>query len=137
MGTELVAKEIAEKAVKNWLDTKKVFDSVRQQNQADIDLLVEAIQKGVLTYGEEKNTFTHKLLHPLQADGEITTTELTYIGRLNDNILRPYLKGVSPSDVDARVLATVAALTGTAKGILSALDSVDKKISNAIAIFFF
>ena len=130
-----IAREQAESEVNQWLETKKVFKSVRESNQDSIDLLIEAIQDGVLIYNEDENTFTHKLLHPLK--NEMPVEELTYISRLNDNILRPYLKGVPTGDGDARLLATIAALTGKAKGILSALDSVDKKICNAIAIFFF
>ncbi len=132
---ERVIREQAVIEVNKWLDTKKIFKSTREAREDDIELLIEAIQEGVLIYNEEDNSFTHKLLHPIM--NEKSVTELKYLGRLNDNIIRPYLKGVDPSDGDARLLATLAALTGTAKGILSALDSVDKKVSNAITIFFF
>lgn len=130
-----VARELAETEVTKWLDTKKVFESVRETYKESVDLLIEAMQNGVLVYNESDNSFTHELLHPL--NNEQPVTELKYKGRLNDNDVRPYLKGVAAGDGDARLVSTIAALTGKAKGIISALDTSDRKITNAIATFFF
>lgn len=128
-----VDRQKAESEVNSWLDKKKVFQSTRETNKDNIDLLVDAICEGVLTMDQEFE-FTHKLLHPFGEQEQIT--HLTYKSRLNDKMLRPYLKGVKSDDGDSRLLAYIAALTGTPRAILEGMDSLDKKISMAIAVFF-
>lgn len=130
----VITREIAEAEITAWLDKKKIMSQQREENKSSIDTLIEAIVEGVLVLDSDTNTFTHKLL--FQMDGEMPVTELTYKPRLNDNMLRPYLSGVKPADVDARILAYMAALTGKAKGILSALDTADKRIATSIVLFF-
>lgn len=129
-----ISREVAEAEVKKWLDKKKVFESTRELRKDNIDVLVDAICEGVLVLNETDNSFTHELLFPFT--GEKPLSKLTYKGRLNDNILRPYLKGVPADDGDMRLNAIIAALTDSAKGIVSGLDSLDKKIASSIAIFF-
>jgi hypothetical protein len=135
-----IAREIAEKEVTEWLDRKKISPSTRESREDSIDLLIDCVCEGTLVFNknEQSNeidgTITHSLLFP--TDGEAPITSLKYRARLNDNILRPFLKGVAGNDGDGRLTAYVAALTNTAKGIISALDSGDKKISLAIAVFF-
>lgn len=131
---EKVSKDIAESEVTSWLDKKKIMPSQREENRSAIDTLVEAISEGVLELDTETNVFTHKLLFP--PEGDMPVTELTYKPRLNDTMLKPYLTGVKPGDVDARLLAYTAALTNKAKGILVNLDSADKRIATSIVIFF-
>ena len=130
----VVTREIAEAEITGWLDKKKIMSQQREENKSSIDTLIEAIAEGVLTLDPDTNIFTHKLLFP--TDGEMPVTELTYKPRLNDNMLRQYLSGVKPADVDGRILAYMAALTGKAKGILSALDTADKRIATSIVLFF-
>jgi hypothetical protein len=130
---EKISREIAEAEVKKWLDKKKVFQTTREAYEPHSNLLADAICEGALIYNEDEGTWKHNLLFPLDS-GKIT--ELNYIARLNDIVLRPYLKGVAGDDPDARVNAHIAALTNTAKGIIAGLDSADKKIASAIAIFF-
>jgi hypothetical protein len=131
-----VSQEIAEKEVTEWLDYKKVFKSVREENDDKIKLLIEGIMEGVLIFNED-HTITHKLLMPLTNDrGEETVKELNYRARINDNVLQSHYKGVSPTDGDARLHAVIAGLTDSMKGIIAKLDSLDKKISVSIAVFF-
>lgn len=136
MGKEpKVAREVAEQEVQKWLDSKKVFDSTIEENQDSIKILTEAIMQGTLTLNDDFS-FTHKLLFPL-GDGETMVGELKYKHRINEKETQKYLKGVSAKDGDGRLNATIAALCNTARGIIEGLDTMDKKISNAIAIFFF
>lgn len=129
-----VAHEVAERDILKWLDTKKVFTGVREKHKDTIEFLTEAIEDGALVYNEEDNSFTHNLLFP--TSGEKPLTELKYKSRINDNMLRPYLKGVANDDGDGRVTATICALTEQPRGIINALDSLDKKICMSIVIFF-
>lgn len=130
----VVSKEVAEAEVNSWLEKKKIFDSIKEQNRDQIDLLVEAVSNGTLTLDGNTFEFTHKLLHPFGVDEKVTA--LTYKSRLNDRMLKPKLNGVKANDGDARLLAYIAALTDQPRGILEEMDSLDKKIAMAIAIFF-
>lgn len=129
-----VAREVAEAEIKSWLDKKKVFESTRESYKDSIEVLVDAMVEGYLTLDEKDFTLTHTLMFP--PEKEQSFTELKYKSRLNDNMLQPFLSGVKTSDADGRLLAYVAALTGVNRGILKAIDTADKKISMAIAIFF-
>ena len=82
------------------------------------------------------------MLAPLQPgivtplEDEKPLNEITYKSRLNQRMLEPHLRGVKADDGDGRVLAYLAALTSQPKGILKALDTADKRICNAIVLFF-
>jgi hypothetical protein len=130
-----ITPEIAEVEITKWLDKKKVYQSVREANKANIKILVEALTRGDLVHLPETNGFKHRLLHPIESEKK--TTELEYAGRLNDITLSKYMKGVDSDDGDERLIAILSALTGgTPKGLIRALDSLDKKIAMAIAVFF-
>jgi hypothetical protein len=131
-----IVREVAEAEINKWLDYKKVFASVREKNKDSVELLIEGIMNGTLTLNEG-HQITHQLLVPLTGEGgETTVTSLTYKPRLNDKMLQSHMKGVANDDGDMRLLAIISALTGSMKGIVINLDSVDKKIAVAIAIFF-
>lgn len=129
---QAVDRDTATLEIESWLDKKKVYESTREAQKDSIELLIEAMMAGDLTLDSKTNEFTHKLLIPESAN----ITEMKYRARLNDAILRPYLNGVKGGDADGRLLAYTAALTQQPKNILSALDTADKKIMMAIAIFF-
>jgi len=128
-----VTNEVAMAEVTAWLDKKKVYPSTRETQKDSIDLLVEAIMAGDLTYDEDKNEFVHKLLFPDAVGG---VTEFRYKARLNDRMLIPHLQGVKSNDADGRLLAHTAALTSQPKELLKGIDSADKKIMMSIAVFF-
>jgi hypothetical protein len=129
-----VSLEIATEEVTKWLDKKKVYTSTRELYKDSVDTLIEAMVEGDLSLDTETFVFTHKLLMPLE--GELSITEFKYKHRMNDNMLKPHLNGVKPSDADGRLTALIAALTDQPKNIISKLDSADKKICTSIAIFF-
>jgi hypothetical protein len=136
MQKEEIAREVAETEIEKWLEVKKIHKSTRESYKDNIDLLIESIMRGDLTYEPKENGFIHKLCHPLD-NGEVTTIDtLTYKGRLNDKMLNPYTKGIAATDGFARLDAIICALTGQARGIINSLDSIDKKIAMAIAVFF-
>lgn len=137
MRAPVLTREVAEAEINQWLESKKVFPSTIESQKDSIEVLIDAMTMGNLVYGDEskpdaEKQFKHILLHPL---GDVT--ELVYKNRLNDRMLQPFLKGVDPRNSDERLNATIAALTDRARGIIAGLDSIDKKICNAIAIFFF
>lgn len=137
-----VAREVAQEDVKAWLDKKKVFEATRERYEDHIETITEAVMEGVLvidsTTKDASSELTYEIIHtllfPLKGEQPIET--LKYKSRLNDKQLQPYLKGVKSDDADGRLLAHVAALTAQPRGVLVSLDSADKRISLAIAVFF-
>lgn len=136
MKAPVIDRETAEKEVNEWLEAKKIFPSTIEDNKDSIEILIEAIMYGVLTLETTDKSFTHTLLFPLGEDGT-QVSQLKYRHRVNDKILQKFMKGVAAKDGDGRLNATIAALADTARGIIEGLDTVDKKVANAIAIFFF
>lgn len=128
-----VALEKSIEEIEGWLDKKKIFPSAQEEYKPQIDILVEAISLGFLTLNE-KGEFKQELLFPLKEEQALT--HLDYKSRLNDRMLEPHLKGSKAGDGDARIIAYLACLTGQAKGIIKALDTADRRITNAIVIFF-
>lgn len=127
-----MTREIAEQKITNWLDKMKVFSSIRKKYQDNIDILIEGLSNGVLQYDDQENSITHELLFPFKE-----RTMLKYKSHLNDRILSPYLKGVNLNDSEKVLQAIIGALTDTPRGVIAELNSMDKKISSSIAIFFF
>ena len=125
--------EKAIEEIDGWLEKKKIFPSAREEYQSQIDILVEAISLGYLSLND-KGEFKQELLFPLKEEQAVI--ELEYKSRLNDKMLEPHLKGTKAGDGDARIIAYLACLTGQAKGIIKALDTADRKITNSIVIFF-
>lgn len=131
---EKIPREQAEEELTQWLDNKKVFQSMREEHKDFIELLIEALMIGTLSINLEDFKITHTLIMPPES-GKLT--QLVYRPRLNDNLLQSHLKGVSATDGDARLHAMAAAITDTMKGVISKLDSAtDKKIMVAIVTFF-
>jgi len=127
--------EIAEAEIESWLDKKKILPGLRDARREHINQLVECIQEGVLELNTETFEFTHNLLEPF-GSGEKLTSQLVYKPRLNDKQLQPWMKGVRGDDAEGRMLGYVAALTNTNRLLLELMDTADKRISMAIAIFF-
>ncbi len=132
--TPKVAYDVAKAEIDAWLDQKKVYESTREAYKDNIDLLIDAMMNGDLTRNDSTNVLTHKLLFPDELGNEVISID--YRARLNDNTLKPYMQGVKAGDADGRLLGLAAALTSQPKALISKMDSADKKIMTAIAIFF-
>ncbi len=134
MNTSKITREAAEAEVTSWLDKKKIFPETRDKFKDHSELIVDAISNGALTLNPESFEFTHTLLFPIGENDGIT--EMKYKARLNDKQINQQMKGVKSDDVDGRVQALVAALTSQPRGIIERLDTADKRIATAIAVFF-
>jgi hypothetical protein len=137
MAKEKISREQAEKEITAWLDKKKVFEETRERQKDQIEMLIEAMMNDVLVLNPTSFAFTHTLmLPPVDEEGNATITELVYAPRLNDKLIEPYTKGLKENDLQGRFNAICAALTKQPRSIISLLDSADKRITSAIAIFF-
>lgn len=136
MDKEKITREIAEGDVNRWLDTKKVLPSTRRLYEDFIESMIDGVMGGILII-EEDCKIKHTLVFPVGSSEEAKVTSLTYFFRLNSKMLKPHLNGVKANDGDGRMDAHIAALTNTSREIIAAMDATtDKKLANAIALFF-
>ena len=134
--TEKVTRKVAELEVTKWLDHKKVKDRKRENLQDQIDIMVGAIIDGSLVLDQDCK-FTHQLSFPIEnAKGEVTVRSLTYKPRLSVIEINAKMKGVKPTDADARVVGYISALTGQPSAVLTSLDTEDNSLAQAFATFF-
>lgn len=129
-----VTREQAEIEVQLWLAKKKISDEMKESLKSHTDVIIESIMNGTLVVNPDTFEITHSLLFPIGEKDEIST--LKYKARMNDKIKAPYMKGVKNDDFDASFNALLAALTDQNRGIISLLDSTDKRIASAIGVFF-
>jgi hypothetical protein len=131
-----VSQELAEQEVESFLTRLKTFEADREKFKEQQGTLIEAIKEGVLTYQKDgEESFTQTLMFPM-GEGESAITELKYRSRISDHDVRPWSKGVSNNDFLGHTNALVAALTKTNRAIIEKLNSADKRIASAIAVFF-
>lgn len=136
-GLKAVSMDVAQEEVNKWLDYKKVGDKQRESQQDMIDLLQDAICEGLLTLDPEKYFFHQTLKLPIQDDnGNDILSEIKYRPRINEHQLTPFLKGVKATDIKGMITAYVAALSSQNNGMIKRLDTEDRRIADAIAIFF-
>jgi hypothetical protein len=131
-----IAREQADLEVTNWLDKKKIFDETRDKYKEYIELIIDAIVNGVLVLDPNTFEFTHDLSFPLGEEGNASIAQLKYKLRINDKMIQPNMRGVKADDADGRLNAIISTLIGQSKAVVSNLDSQDKRISTAIAVFF-
>lgn len=126
-----VSMDIAKNDVEKWLTFKKVNDKKREAFKVNIDAIAESISEGILILNEDFS-FTHKLLFPIGEESKVS--ELKYKARLSVNELQNALSG--KSGMDARILATAAALSNQPKKVVESMDTEDYNVAGSIAVFF-
>jgi hypothetical protein len=130
-----IGRDIATLEVEKWLDHKKVKEKKRTAYEDAIETLVDAVCEGSLIVNDDF-TLKTKLDFPLGIDG--TIKEFVFKSRVDINTVNAQMTGVKPGDGGARILATIAALTGQSKSVLGKMDSgsEDYNIASSIALFF-
>lgn len=129
-----VSLDVAEQEIESWLDHKKIRAKKREANADQIEVLVEAVQDGSLTFDEESGKLIQILSEPLGNNEH--RDKLSFKPRLKIGDLHRHTKGVQAGDGDGRLLAYISALTDEPKALIQDMDSTDYSISASIAIFF-
>jgi hypothetical protein len=129
----MVALEVAKKDVDKWLEYKKISDTKKESYADNISTLVNAVADGALIVNEDF-TLKHELKFPLE--NEIKTTCLEYKPRLQMKQIHQHTQGIKSNDIDGRIAAYIAALSGKPKAVVVSLDSEDYAIAQAVAVFF-
>jgi hypothetical protein len=130
---EVITQKQAQTEVGQWLAYKKLSDKERESLKESIDELVDYMVNGDLALDENKN-FIHTLRFP--TEGEKSLTTLTYMPRIDIGTLNNRLDKIKSLSINARMLAYGAALTNQTSVLLGKLDTADKKIMEAIIVFF-
>jgi hypothetical protein len=128
-----VNRELAEQTVDKWLDYKRVKPAKRESYKASIENIIDAVEEGSLILNEETHELEYTLDIPI---GESKIQVLKFRPRLTVGEINKRLKGVSPKEADARVVAYVSALTGQNSGVIEMLDTNDYDVCQAISVFF-
>lgn len=132
-----ITREIAEKEVEGWLDYKNIRKRKREELKDSINSLVDAVEDGLMIIDQKSFVVTQKLLIPIEnSEGVATVTELKLAPRINAKLIREKMKGVKSDDLHGMMISYIAALSGNAKEIIGALDTVDYGISNSFSSFF-
>ncbi len=128
-----VTKDVAIAEVTKWLDHKRVSFNKREELEKNIDTITAAIEAGVLVLNTDFS-FTQKLYFPLGDNKEIT--ELTFKPRVALGTIHLHMQGVKNGDVDGRLAAYAAAVSGSPKELIKKLDTEDYGVAIAISLFF-
>ncbi len=136
----MVNREIAIQEIDAWLDFKKVRSRKRVSYADNIDVLVDAVEDGLLVLHKETGKLNQTLQFPIkgtQGGKEVDVLkELEFVPRLNIQRLHSKLEGVKAGNGDGRILGYICALTGQPKDIINKMLTDDYEICQAIAIFF-
>ena len=124
-------RELAEKEVNKWLDSKKVRATVRRENKDNIEAIIDGFEDGLLVLSEETNAIKQTLIFPTGAIKEIIIQPRL---KVSERIER--LKNAG-NDADSRVVARLAALSGNMTEALKGMDADDLAVSRNITAFFF
>lgn len=126
----------AQAEVDKWLEAKKITGKKLDSLKDNVEALVDGIEDGSLVLREDMH-FVLKLKFPLtNSDGKETLTELVFKPRLTIKEVNARMKGVKPSDADARVIRYVGALTDQPSAVLENLDTGDNAMAQQFASFF-
>lgn len=122
----------AETEVNNWLANKKVLPSrmLVLEEQRVIATVVEGVQLGYVSFNED-GTITQKLIEPFG-----TVTELKYPARITAEERNKTLQSLKVNTPTGQITAMVKKLTGEMDSNLIKMESGDKNIAEAIALFF-
>ncbi len=130
----VISEEIAENDLNNWLERNSIPEEKRDSYSDSFNIIKKAIMSGAVIINEDA-TLTLKLNTPIGANGFIS--ELKFNARVNRKMVLPHLSGVKSGDQELRMLAYMAASTGTkTKALLSELMPEDQMIADNITVFF-
>jgi len=128
------AEDIATEEMQMWLDHKRMSEAKREELKDNQETLIAEMAEGWLRLDQDTMELKQKLRFPLGESEDIK--ELHYRPRIKMGDLRPYLKNVGIQDIDERLYAYAACLSGKTKGVIRGMDPEDYRVAQAIAAFF-
>lgn len=127
----VISFEQAQKEVDKFLDFHGV-DTEDADNQKPIKLLINRVCDGSLVVNDDA-TLEYTLKYPLQQNGELKV--LKFNNRCERSVIIPLVKDLGAKDLDHRMNAYTAGLTGINKQILLKMHNYDQKLCDAIVGF--
>lgn len=129
-----VSIEVAQQDVNRWLDSKRISDKKRQDNERVVDTLVSAVMEGNLVWDDEKKLLKQILQWPVGENEELKSIE--YKHRITQGDISARLRNSKSDDAFAVMGVYISAITGQPVAILDKLDSSDYSIAQSVAVFF-
>jgi len=131
-----IAREVAELEFNQWLDFKKVRENKRTENKQFENLILDAMETGDVTIDGQKN-INFKLSLPILDDaGKPFLETFVFKPRIQVHELNNKLKGIAPADIDGRIAAYIAAISGQNIGLVGKMYTEDYSICQAVAMYF-
>lgn len=129
-----VSLEIAQKDISSWLDSKRVSEKKRQDNERVVDTLVSAVMEGNLVWDEGQKLLKQKLQWPVGENEEIKHIEFKH--RVTQGDISARLRNTKSDDAFAVMGVYISAITGQPVALLEKLDTSDYSIAQSVAVFF-
>lgn len=129
-----ITREIAEKEVNKWLDSKKISQPRREALSDSIEKLIDCVVSGELVLNNADYTWDHHLLFPIGENNQIK--KLTYKNRLNSSDIQKRLQGLKSGDANGMVDAYICALTNEPLNFITKMDTEDAGVARIIVVFF-
>jgi len=131
---ENVSLEIAQKDISSWLDSKRVSEKKRKDNERVVDTLVSAVMEGNLVWDEEQKLLKQRLQWPVGENEELK--HIDFKQRITQGDISARLRNAKSDDAFAVMGVYISAITGQPIAILDKLDSSDYSIAQSVAVFF-
>lgn len=131
---ENVSLEIAQKDINAWLDSKRISEKKRKDNEKVVDNLVSAVMEGNLVWDEEQKLLKQRLQWPVGENEELKHIEFKQ--RITQGDISARLRTAKSDDAFAVMGVYISAITGQPIAILDKLDSSDYSIAQSVAVFF-
>jgi hypothetical protein len=114
-----------------WAESKKLSNKILEKHDDDSEIIIDAIQEGILVLDEENN-----FIQTLQFPKEKLQT-LKYKNRVTKGELAASTKGIKTDDLIGNMsICYISCLTGENRNDIRTLDSVDSSLGEHIAAFF-
>lgn len=132
--TVTIAKDIAEKEVNDWLTRIDFSEGQRKDFEANINIMVNAVQNGTVSIDPKTNDVTQKLKRPFGKEEKIT--QLKFKTDISVSEINQYKKGIDHDSDNRNTIAYICASTGNLASIIEQMNARDFNVSTAIVLFF-
>jgi len=133
---EKLSYDQAQKEISEWLGFKHISERKRKDNEDQEEVLIDNMTQGLLSVNDDKS-LRYKLKEPLKSeDGDVLMEEINFKPRIRVSELNKRLKGIKANDIEGRMLAYIAAITGENTGKIGQLYTEDYEVCSAIVNYF-
>lgn len=130
---QIVNIDTATADVNRWLTCKRISGKRQEKLKENIDELISLVSDGSLVINDDC-LIVQELLFPIGNNGEVK--KLTWKPRLTLVDISRASSASSKFDLQDHIASRIAAATSTPLQLIKNMDTEDKAVSDAIAVFF-